>query len=145
MTAELETLIDAVDAAEAAYNAARRAHDYDARQFADAALINAESALADYVRTAAKRDLAEPAIIEALTACGLVVTQLSAKGVPDLLVFDPRRIGFSKDRWQLIEVKTGNGKLTDDEKAWWARQGIEPIIARTPSEALACFGIEVDT
>ena len=68
-----------------------------------------ELALVHVVRKAAKRDAVEREIIEALEAYGVAVTQLSQKGVPDLLC--------SYDgRWFLVEVKSAKGKLTEDQQ-----------------------------
>jgi len=55
-----------------------------------------------------KRDANEREIIDALKQIGCTVKQLSAKGLPDLLV------GYRGKNY-LIEVKQPNGKLTDDQ------------------------------
>lgn len=86
------------------------------------------------MRRAAKRDLTEKAIVDALIAHGCTVTRLSQPGVPDLLV------GYQSDhrrRWALLEVKNGKGKLTEDQKAFIEYHGECPVfVVRTPEEAL---------
>jgi hypothetical protein len=68
-------------------------------------------------RTAAKRDLIENEIIQALLAAGCTVQRLSAKGVPDLLVgFVDPETGIPTNL--LMECKSKGGKLTPDEIAW---------------------------
>lgn len=68
-------------------------------------------------RQAAKRDANELEIIQALRAVGATVQQLSAKGVPDLLVgiSDP---DTGTPTNYLMEIKNGKGKLTKDEELW---------------------------
>lgn len=76
-------------------------------------------------RRAAKRDAIEPAIVDALRACGFSVEPLSKKGVGDLLL--------GKDKLtRVVEVKTGAGKLTPDQVTWWAEwRGNEPLVLRS--------------
>ncbi len=98
-------------------------------------------------RRAAHRDKAEPGIIAALRAVGATVVQLSAKGVPDLLV------GY-RGRTVLLEVKsiistehkdgyTRTRKTRVDvgqvEFAERWRGGLLAIV-HTPEEALAAVG-----
>jgi hypothetical protein len=69
-------------------------------------------------RKAAKRDKNEPDIIAALLAAGASVSQLSGKGLPDLLV------GYGDN--YLLEVKNPDGgKLQPDQvlfvKGWKGR------------------------
>lgn len=89
-------------------------------------------------RRAAKRDLAEPAIVAALKAAGATVVKLSDRGIPDLLV------GYADGNGQqvntLMEVKTGNASLTDDEKWFFETWRGAAHIVRTPEEALAIIG-----
>jgi len=65
-----------------------------------------------------KRDANEREIIDALKQIGCTVKQLSATGLPDLLV------GYRGKNY-LIEVKQSNGKLTDDQvefhASWFGR------------------------
>lgn len=75
------------------------------------------------VGQARRRDLNEPAIVQALRQIGADVLQVSGKGAPDLLV-----------RWQGkvfgLEVKTATGKRTEaQEDSQW------PIV-RSPEEAI---------
>lgn len=105
-------------------------------------------------RRAARRDSNEAEIVAALLAAGASVTYLSGvDGLPDLLA------GF-QGRTYLLEVKhltptgktlrqTSGGKrpdergLTEDQQDWWAAwKGGEPVIVRTPAEALAAIGVE---
>lgn len=65
------------------------------------------------MRRASKRDLTEPAIIKALESHGVAVTQLSQKGVPDLLCSIPGNGGDGI--WFVVEVKDKKGKLTEDQ------------------------------
>ena len=60
-----------------------------------------------------KRDANEREIIEALKQIGCTVKQLSAKGIPDLLV------GYRGTNF-LLEVKQPNGSLTTDQKEFHA-------------------------
>jgi hypothetical protein len=85
-------------------------------------------------RTAAKRDENEREIIDALEGVGASVTQLSEKGLPDLLV------GFRGETY-LIEVKSTKGNLTAHQNEWWLSwRGREPAVARTPHDALRIIG-----
>jgi hypothetical protein len=80
-------------------------------------------------RRAAKRDANERAIIDALVAMGAVVQQLSAKGVPDLLV-----------SWKgynlLMEVKMPKAKLTEDEKEWHSKWNGQVDVVYSIDDAL---------
>jgi len=85
------------------------------------------------VRYAAKRDQAEPPILEALERIGAQVWPLDYP--VDLLV-------RFRDRWHLLEVKTGRGKkqTVAKDKRQVAQQNFlattgTPIV-RTPIEAL---------
>jgi Holliday junction resolvase len=77
-----------------------------------------------------KRDANEREIIEALKQIGCTVAQLSARGIPDLLV------GY-RGKNLLIEVKCEKGKLTEDQIERHASWMGEIHIARTPDEAIA--------
>lgn len=82
---------------------------------------------------AARRDVNEAEIIEALTRAGASVVQLSSKGVPDLLV------GIDGTNY-LIEVKTPEGKLTTDQIEFFETWRGQRHVARTIEEALAIIG-----
>lgn len=85
-------------------------------------------------RKAPKRDRNEREIIEVLTSIGASVTQLSGKGVPDLL------IGFRGVTY-LAEVKSKRGKLTDDQTSWRADwQGGPVSVIRNLDDALVLIG-----
>lgn len=76
-------------------------------------------------RRAAKRDSAEPAIIEALRAAGASVVQLSDSGLPDLL------IGW-RNVTILAEVKSKTGKLTRAQETFLSQwKGAPVAILRT--------------
>jgi len=80
-------------------------------------------------RQAAKRDDAEPAVIEAFRAAGASVVQLSGTGLPDLLV-------GHKGVTHLVEVKTGNKRLRQTQVDWirdW--RGEAPVTVRTAPQA----------
>lgn len=85
-------------------------------------------------RRAAKRDNAEGPIVKALVNAGATVVKLSDRGVPDLLG------GYQNNNY-LIEVKTGNAKLTPDESKFFDSWGGYALIARSPEAALSIIGI----
>lgn len=86
------------------------------------------------VRRAARRDEAEPDIVEALTDAGAVVTRLSQEGIPDLLILHPSGV------FMLFEVKTGKGKLTKAQKEFNAANSKGPLaVVRTPAEAVGAM------
>jgi len=85
------------------------------------------------VRRAAKRDNAEPDIIEALRSSGYGVWPVSDEAVPDLLVW---RIGCPL--FLLLEVKTGTRPLTEAQERFFAvTEGTARFIVRCPEQALA--------
>lgn len=90
-------------------------------------------------RRAAKRDANEREIIEALTAAGCTVQQLSAKGVPDLLVgyIDPETGAPTN---ALMEVKSAGGKLTADEQDWLEWWNGQVFVVYSAEQALEAIG-----
>lgn len=91
-------------------------------------------------RYAARRDTAEPAIIEALKAAGATVVMLSAAGVADLLVAAPNRVTGHWDTY-LMEVKSKGGKLTPAQDRFmtdWPASNL--FVVRTAEEALRAIG-----
>ena len=83
-------------------------------------------------KSADRRDKTEPAIRAVFEAHGWSWQSLSVRGGPDAVV------GAPGGRLALIEVKTGKGKLQASQIAWRASwRGPEPILLRTPEEALA--------
>jgi len=90
------------------------------------------------VRTAAKRDTNERAIIEALETAGYAVQRLSEPGVPDLLVYgwNGRHCGARCEYW-LLEVKMPGEKLTQAQVKWHAAWPGNVSVVHTPEEALA--------
>ena len=88
-------------------------------------------------RRAAKRDDAEPAVVDELTRRGAKVTRLSGIGVPDLLV-------SFRGRWLLAEVKTGKAKARPTQDQFRRRHAPAPVATlRTPAEAVAWLLAEV--
>jgi hypothetical protein len=82
-------------------------------------------------RRAARRDIAERPIIDALIKAGASVTQLNIEDGPDLLV------GYEGTNF-LIEVKTRRAKLKKGQAAWHAEwKGMPVLVARTPGAALS--------
>jgi hypothetical protein len=80
------------------------------------------------VRRAAKRDVNEDAIVDALRAVGCDVTHISGKGAPDLLI---RFRGILV----ALEVKGKRGRRTiAQESSRW------PVV-RTVDEALEMIGV----
>ena len=88
------------------------------------------------MRRAGRVDLTQSEIVKALRKVGATVTVLSqvGHGFPDLCV------GWRGEN-KLLEVKTGDGGLTSDEKDWHAKWNGQVAIVRTPEEAvLAVIG-----
>ena len=87
------------------------------------------------MRRDAKRDSNEREIIDALEAAQCLVTQLSGKGLPDLLVY---RAG----KFYLLEVKNDEwrGKLTPEQIAFIAR-GYPVSVVVDKYEALCAVGL----
>ena len=67
-----------------------------------------------------RRDNAEPSVIEALQALGFVVSFLSQKNRPDLLV-------SRGSAWYVIEVKTGKGKEKPGQVAFRTHHAPAPV------------------
>jgi Holliday junction resolvase len=87
-------------------------------------------------RAAAKRDKNEPEIIAALLAVGASVSQLSGRGLPDLLV------GFKGVNY-LLEVKNkeSGGKLKPDQVEFIASwQGRPVVVVWNVDDALKAIG-----
>jgi hypothetical protein len=82
-----------------------------------------------------RRDKTERLIIETLEARGFSVTQISGKGVPDLLV--GKAWSAEMPTMWLVEVKDRKGKLTAAQVQWRERwTGPPPILLRTVEEAM---------
>ncbi len=103
-------------------------------------------------RKAAKRDTAEPAIVAALKKAGCSVVKLSDTGVPDLLVAYPLYREHGLQPWQmtdtahdyatiLVEVKTGNARLTEEEEKFAEKWQGRVYTVRTPQYALELIGV----
>lgn len=91
----------------------------------------------------AQRDKNERAIIAALEAIGCLVQPLSDKGVPDLMVWSPRRACIV-----LLEVKDGSKppsarKLKPEQVAWhleWITAGAPVYVVTSVTEAMVACG-----
>jgi len=83
-----------------------------------------------------KRDGNQAEIVEALRKVGASVLDLAdvGRGCPDLLV------GYAGREW-LVEVKTPNGELTPDQKAFIQVWHGAVHVIRNVDEALAVIGI----
>lgn len=85
-------------------------------------------------RYAAKRDSNETEIIAALHSVGASVAQISAKGLPDLLV------GW-RGKTFLMETKTRRGKLTPSQQQFIAAwDGAPVVVVRSIDDALKAIG-----
>ena len=80
-------------------------------------------------RYAARRDTTEPEIIMALEQMGFHVEQISAPGLPDLLL---SRAG----QWAVAEVKTGKGRLTKAQHVFHGAAKAPIPILRTVEQAV---------
>ena len=80
-------------------------------------------------RYAARRDTTEPEIIMALEQMGFHVEQISAPGLPDLLL---SRAG----QWLVAEVKTGKGRLTKAQHVFHGAARAPIPILRTVEQAV---------
>jgi len=80
------------------------------------------------VGQARRRDSNEAAIVQALRAIGAHVRQISAPGVPDLLV-------LYRGAVSLLEVKGIGGELTAAQ-VQLSREGWPVILVRTPDQAV---------
>lgn len=86
-----------------------------------------------------KRDGNEHAIRRTLEAVGFQIVQLSATGLPDLIVNGVNQQGMP-DSW-FMEVKSAKGQLTDAQNDTLNNWQGKPIhIVRTEEEALAIVG-----
>ncbi len=103
---------------------------------------------------ASKIDKNEPEIIAALKAHGVSVQRLKdvGQGCPDILaghngltvlIEVKRDYDYATTKRGKPYVEKVRGRLTSDQKKWHAEWKGQPVvIARTISEALACFGLE---
>lgn len=89
---------------------------------------------------ACRTDKNHKEIVRALRAAGRRVLDLSrvGDGCPDLLVTVGRRN-------LLMEVKSGKGELTPDEKKFFAEWPGEKVVVRSVAEALAATGVVSDS
>lgn len=90
-------------------------------------------------RYAHRRDGNEKSIINALETVGFQAIQLSAKGLPDLIVNGNNHQGVP-DSW-FMEVKSKAGQLTDAQQETLANWQGKPIhVVRSIEEALHIVG-----
>ncbi len=87
------------------------------------------------VGQARRRDANEAAIVQALRAIGAKVRQISAPGVPDLLV-------LYRGQVTLIECKTKLGSATLAQELLSA-EGWPVVVVRTPEAALQAIQARV--
>lgn len=81
------------------------------------------------MRRAARRDIAEPDIVDALRRVGAEITLISSPDAPDIL-------SLFQGRWMPLGVKTPKiGRLTKGEK-----KGVKWPLVKTPEEALRAIG-----
>jgi hypothetical protein len=91
------------------------------------------------VRTAAKRDANEQAIIEALKGAGYFVEQLNGEGIPDLLVARVPPSHKARTYWLLLEVKAigKSTALTAAQQRFNERtEGLPRFVVTTAEKAL---------
>ena len=88
------------------------------------------------MRRAARRDSNERGIILALERLGFSVEQLSAEGMPDLLLSRGRR-------WYVAEVKSARGVLTRAQSEMRARHGALIPVFRSGDDAIEWANREV--
>jgi len=83
------------------------------------------------MRYNARSDSNQSDIVSDLRSVGMQVDSLHrvGKGVPDLLV---SWRGMSAP----VEVKTAKGRLTVDQKVWWAEHNGNGIVAKTSDEII---------
>lgn len=86
-------------------------------------------------RRAAKRDINEGEIIDALRAVGASVYPVSGAGIPDTIV-------IFRGQVYLLEVKNRGGKLTEAQETFFSVHGDLPAVrvVRTVDEALFAVG-----
>jgi len=82
-------------------------------------------------RTISRVDNNQSDLVAVARGIGAAVTHLHqlGHGVPDLLV-------SYRGKWFVVEVKAENGELTDDEKAWHAKQQAPVCIWHNANELL---------
>lgn len=86
------------------------------------------------MRTKAKRDRNEAAIVDALRKAGIGVYRLNDPGAPDLLCWQAAKPITGT---RLLEVKSDHGRLTTRQRGYHGPRWI----VQTPEDALAVFGI----
>lgn len=95
------------------------------------------------MRTKAKRDANEPAIVKALEDCGVAVLRVSSPGAPDLLLYSANgRLDFNGGyhRYLPAEVKRTAGKLTPAQQRFRDRVPFPTL--HSVNDALALVGVQ---
>ena len=87
------------------------------------------------MRRAAKVDVNQGDIVLALRRAGCTVQLLHqvGKGCPDILV--------GRDKNYLMEIKSGSGKLTEDERDFFDEWRGQVCVVRSAEEALQVVGL----
>ena len=88
-----------------------------------------------FTRMVHRSDANTGTIVAALRAIGASVEYLGGKGSPDLLV------GLRGQNF-LLEVKSGNKQLNDDQVLWHARWKGQVAIVRTTADAFRAIGFD---
>lgn len=91
-----------------------------------------------------KVDANQGEIVQALREAGASVTDLHevGKGCPDIVVGWIDRKSLIPHT-VLMEIKTENGRMTPEEKDWWATWQGHALVIRSPREALIAIGCAV--
>lgn len=85
------------------------------------------------MRRAAKRDIAEPPIVEALEAIGAEVTRISSPNAPDLIV-------KYRGVWTPLGVKTLRVGRKQAQLTKHEQKGVPWPLVKTPQEAYDAIG-----
>jgi hypothetical protein len=88
------------------------------------------------MRTAARKDANQKEIVKGLRRIGASVEVINKKGFTDLVV------GWRKVNY-LMEVKTDEGNLTEDQEKWHAEWKGQKAIVRNLGQAYAVIGVRV--
>lgn len=88
------------------------------------------------MRLAARKDANQNEIVKGLRKIGASVEVINKKGFTDLVV-GWRGVNY------LMEVKTEDGELTDDQVKWHAEWRGQKAIVRTLGQAFNVIGVKV--
>lgn len=87
------------------------------------------------MRLAARKDANQKEIVNGLRRIGASVEVINKKGFTDLIV-GWRRVNY------LMEVKTEEGDLTEDQEKWHAEWKGQKAIVRTLGQAFNVIGVQ---